>query len=101
MQAMNTPKPRTPPRNSRNASRSGTQRRDGANVTEVTPSPDRLRHEATKQKMYGRVKQERQQDDQSRQPNRGRHPLLRGGVAHAPDVIDVDRRQPGIESRRR
>ena len=59
MQAMNTPKPRTPPRNSRNARRSGSQRVDGANVAEVTPSPHGLRHGATEQKMHGHIKQHR------------------------------------------
>src|SRR5258707_1254214 len=101
MQAMKTPKPRTPPRNSRNARRSGTQRSGRATVVEVTPSPHGLRHEAAKQEMHRRVKQERQEHDQARHPGGGRHPCLRNSIAHAPDIVDVDRREPGIGPRRR
>src|SRR5215510_7671680 len=79
MQAMNTPKPRTPPRSSRSASRSDSPRDGAANVADVTPSPrfHRLWHHAAKQKVRRNEEEERHQDHQADDPPASRHPLLR------------------------
>src|ERR1051325_3393714 len=85
MQAMNTPNPRTPPRNSRSASRSESAPGGAATLADVTPSPcaHRLRHVAAEQEMHRHVQQQRLEDHQADDPRAARHPVLLLGVAEA------------------